>query len=340
MFIMCLVTFSWKETGSLEKIRSFQQNYKPKWAVVEITDKCNFNCEWCYMGCRVTKVGKCMTKHTFSMILHILQNAGIIQVTLGGGEPLIHPNLIEFVSLVKQKNMIVHIISNGWFIDEPMAIKLGNAGADQVQMNIDSVNPEKHDAIRGIKGSHARTLKAFQYIKKAGITGVCQTVLTTRNIDEIKDIIILARNLGIERIRVWDMVPAGSGMDKKNLVPGNYIEILHELTEFVIKHGAKNIISYEPFFAPQKTGIPVYHVPCPAGNGLYLAIDIDGFVKYCSTHRKSLYNIMEQNDIFKTHYKKIAGIPKNCCVARMVDGKDIQQRALLQKYKQRGVNIL
>ena len=45
---MCCITFNWKESDAMEKVRHFSRHRTVAWAVVEVTEFCNFNCEWCY----------------------------------------------------------------------------------------------------------------------------------------------------------------------------------------------------------------------------------------------------------------------------------------------------
>ena len=337
---MCFVTFSWVTPDSINKIEDFKKTQKAKWAEIDITTRCNFNCEWCYLP--VNKKEKDMKKEDFYEVLNILDKSNITQITLSGGEPLLHPNIEEFVRMIKKKGIIVHINSNGWHLSEIMAKKLKEAGLSQIQMNIDSLNPKKHNNIRGKEKSFVKVIDAFRNAKKYGITTVVQTVLTKENVGEITDIMDFSRNLGINRIRMWDMTPSGKGKDKIQFAPEDYNKCLDKLAKHAINLGAKNIISYEPTFPNKKYNIPAYHLPCPAKLGLLITIDPDGNVKYCCTKDCTLYNIFDYPDIIKKHSEMInlankeilntkdcidCKIYNSCisgCPSRYVKSKDIQ----------------
>lgn len=45
---MCVVTFDWTKNDAKEKFRNFERSKSLSWAVVEVTDYCNFSCKWCF----------------------------------------------------------------------------------------------------------------------------------------------------------------------------------------------------------------------------------------------------------------------------------------------------
>ena len=305
---MCFVTFSWEKPDSLKKIEYFKKKKEPKWAEIDVTTRCNFSCKWCYMSCASNKEGIDIKRDDYRSIINTLKNSGIIQITISGGEPLMHPDIIEFVSIASKKGMIVHINSNGWYLNREMAGSLKKAGLSQIQMNIDSLDTDKHESIRGKNKSFEHVLRAFTNAKLFEITSVVETVLTKENIGEIKDIMTFSRGFGINRVRVWDMLPVGSGKNQKHIVPDNYNDILDDLTKHAINLGARNIISYEPGFPRKEYPVPVYHLPCPARLGAGLVVKPDGDVKYCCTQEEILYNVLEHRDIRKIHKRVLEKI--------------------------------
>lgn len=96
---------------------------------IQLTDKCNMTCEHCCFSC--TDKGTFMTQEIFDIALAIAADHGQ-DVTLGGGEPTLHPKCVEWtaqaaVALVdvslEQDGPAVLVITNGKKKDA--AIKLG-----------------------------------------------------------------------------------------------------------------------------------------------------------------------------------------------------------------------
>ena len=82
---------------------------------IEITNACNLNCSFCIKNKKKTKyltidefktiINKIKT-HTKEIYMHIL------------GEPLMHPNIIEFINYANKENLLVNITTNGYLIEK------------------------------------------------------------------------------------------------------------------------------------------------------------------------------------------------------------------------------
>ncbi|MCK4634368.1 MAG: radical SAM protein [Candidatus Aenigmarchaeota archaeon] len=292
---MCMVTFDWKETDAKEKAAQFKKKRTMVWAVIEVTNSCNFNCKWCYASSGYSS--NHMSKENLTKLVGNLADSGVRQITYSGGEPTMYPYIREAVKIAKDYGFVVHMNSNGYLITREMAKELKSLGLSQVQTNIDSIDPKKHDKIRGKEGSFQRAVKALKNVKEAGMTPVCQTVLTKMNENEIFDIFKLGRSLGTERCRTWDMMPVGFAKGKMDLRPTNYIETLKKLDKFAYENGAIHIESGEPFFPlDYETNLDITNIPCVARAGLLINISFDGEVYYCVTNREPMFNVFKDTN--------------------------------------------
>ena len=292
---MCMVTFDWENCDAKKKVELFNKSRSPSWAIIELTDQCNFNCIWCYAS--AGSKGQNMSKENAEKIIQLLANAGIMQITFSGGEPLLYPYLKEAVKMAKDYGMIVHINTNGYLLTRKLAKELYDLGLTQVQINIDSLNSRKHDKIRGKKGSFDRAVKALKNAKTVGLTCTSQTVLTKQNENEIIDIFKFARNMGIQRCRVWDIMTTGYAEGKMDLRPTDYIGTLKRLAKFAHKTGAKNIESGDPLFPLNyKTDICVTGGYCAPVAGLVIIVSSKGDVYFCCAKRDKMYNILDALD--------------------------------------------
>lgn len=317
---MCMVTFSWEETDAIEKVKNFEKTRSLSWALVELTNLCNFNCIWCYASSGLK--GKHMSKDNAKKLVRMLADAGIKQVTCSGGEPLMYPYIKEFIKDINDHGMIVHMNTNGYFLTKKLAKELYKLGLTQVQTNIDSLNPKIHDSIRGIKGSFIRAVKAIKNARDVGLICVSQTVLTKLNEREILNIFKFARSIGVQRCRVWDMMIVGRTTKKIDLRPNDYIGTLKKLTDFASKTGAKIIESGDPLFPLNyKTNMDVTGGFCAALAGVLINISYDGDVYFCVTDRKPMFNVFNKKDnrtlekIYKSELKKYLHsfeISQNC----------------------------
>ena len=290
---MCCITFNWKENDAMEKVKHFRRKGRVSWAVIEVTEACNFNCKWCYAGSGYNrKYFKHMEKDKLKKLLEILSESDVKQVTYSGGEPTVYPYLDYAIKEARNLDLIVHINTNGYLLTETLAREWRKMGVTQVQINIDSKHPEKHDKIRGRKGSFDRALKAIRNARNSGITCVSQTVLTRENEKEVLDIIKIARNAGVERVRIWDMMLSGHAREKENLLPKEYLNTLKTVSDFALKTGAVSIEAGEPLFPLNyETGLKVVDSFCVCLAGLLANFSVKGDEYFCCMYRKPLYNI-------------------------------------------------
>lgn len=81
---------------------------------IEITNNCNLNCDFCIKNQRKNKF---MTKEEFNTILNKLEGITNYLYFHILGEPLLHPNITEFLELASKKYKI-NITTNGYLINK------------------------------------------------------------------------------------------------------------------------------------------------------------------------------------------------------------------------------
>lgn len=81
----------------------------PELVDLKITDQCPFNCPGCYMSS--TPAGSHADYYDIRNIMNRLSAAGVFEVAFGGGEPTIHPNFQEFLSVANWFNLTPNFTS-------------------------------------------------------------------------------------------------------------------------------------------------------------------------------------------------------------------------------------
>ncbi len=72
-------------------------------------------------------------------------------MTLQGGEPLVHPEIVRLVSQTAAAGISCAVITNGWFLSRYVA-SLAAAGLCQLIVSLDSANLAAHERNRGLEG--------------------------------------------------------------------------------------------------------------------------------------------------------------------------------------------
>lgn len=106
---------------------------------LEITTACQLSCKYC-----ARTFGNVTPQHmSLDLIRHIIDsNPNCIFVNLVGlGEPLLHPKLHKIISLLKERNIRVAIVTNAMRLDRETSEMLLDARLDAISFSLDSVDP-------------------------------------------------------------------------------------------------------------------------------------------------------------------------------------------------------
>lgn len=82
-------------------------------------------------------------------ILFLLKKWGVRTITLGGGEPLLHPHFSEVVVFAKENGFRIGVISNGTLMTEEIARSI-IYNCEWIRFSIDGPQKDIHDYIRGV----------------------------------------------------------------------------------------------------------------------------------------------------------------------------------------------
>jgi organic radical activating enzyme len=103
---------------------------------LEITRSCDISCDYCPQEKDASKI------KPFDQVAYELDELIKMRkcntIVIAGGEPLIHPELIKIVALVKEKKLKPFIITNGVSLDAERLSELKKAGLKGAILHIDS----------------------------------------------------------------------------------------------------------------------------------------------------------------------------------------------------------
>jgi MoaA/NifB/PqqE/SkfB family radical SAM enzyme len=182
-------------------------------AQIELTARCNLQCKFCGITQNkdVYKDREMITEE-IKRIVDQLVDLKITTISVTGGEPLLRKDCGEVISYIKKKGCIAALATNGWFLKE--RLQSGDLNdLEYVMVSLDSVNPERHDAYRGVKGSWARAVEGIKEARSRHITTIISSVITPENFYEMEDLARFARELGcaIEIMPCEDIVREENG---------------------------------------------------------------------------------------------------------------------------------
>ena len=102
---------------------------------VEITDLCNIQCKGCY---RQQIEGNKSVDQIKEEVLFMKRWRNIDNVTLAGGDPLVHPNIVEIVDFINSQGIKPFMLTNGKKLSRELLVELKRAGLAGINFHIDS----------------------------------------------------------------------------------------------------------------------------------------------------------------------------------------------------------
>lgn len=104
-------------------------------AWIEVTDICNIHCEGCY---RQYMTGHKSLEQLKEEVLFFKKWRNPDNFSIAGGEPLIHPQIIDLVAFIKEQGIKPVILTNGVALTPEFLHELKKAGLAGFTMHIDS----------------------------------------------------------------------------------------------------------------------------------------------------------------------------------------------------------
>lgn len=176
----------------------------PIFALWELTDRCNLSCIHCYYNSNRKAEGELRTQEALDIIEQIVKMK-VFEVYLTGGEALLREDWPILIQRLRQHNIQVGIITNGTQIDEAAAKKLAEFKVKWIQISIDGASPEVHDRVRGLAGGWQKSVNAIRYLRQNNIRTHVSFVPTKINFRDVKKVITLCAQMGLEYF-VTDML--------------------------------------------------------------------------------------------------------------------------------------
>lgn len=137
---------------------------------VSVTNVCQATCNFCCFAHdkQIVTDRRYIDKDKFIEALPILYRRGVRYVNFQGGEPLLHPGILEMCAAIARNGMRPAMISNGFLLPDKIG-KLIDAGLSTLLFSLDSHDAAIHEKNRGLKGVVDRLKTAVAVAKTAGL---------------------------------------------------------------------------------------------------------------------------------------------------------------------------
>jgi len=186
---------------------------------ISLIDRCNFRCQYCLPEDAELAYVRAQDLLTREEILTLVKNVfiplGFRKFRLTGGEPLLHPEVVEIVRDIASLSATsdLALTTNGYLLDN-LAEMLYEAGLRRINISLDSLDPDTFDKIIGNRGRSRwqKTWAGIQAAQRVGFDPLKLNVVVIPGINEaeVEDLAALT----IEKrwhVRFIEFMPIGNG---------------------------------------------------------------------------------------------------------------------------------
>jgi len=124
---------------------------------IEITSRCNERCLHCYIPHE--EKTRDIKPELFYRVLQQCKEMGVLNVTLSGGEPMLHKEFIQFLNRCNKLNFSVNVLSNLTLLTKDILEEMKANPLLSVQVSLYSMDSSIHDEITCLKGSFENTMR-------------------------------------------------------------------------------------------------------------------------------------------------------------------------------------
>jgi len=222
----------------------------PLFAVWNFTNKCNLRCRHCYQDAGGRGLPDELTREERLRLVDEMGEAYVSMVSFAGGEPLMDADLWPVLERCRRWGIHTSIATNGSLITKEAAARLAATGVKYVEVSLDSVHPERHDAFRGHPGAWERTVRGMRnVVEQEGLRLGIAMCVSQRNIDEVEDMLRFAVEIGANCFAHFNFIPVGRGLEMAHddLTPDQRERLLRTLNEWMNERRI-SILSTAPQF--------------------------------------------------------------------------------------------
>ncbi|MEM8723098.1 MAG: radical SAM protein [Cyanobacteria bacterium P01_G01_bin.39] len=294
----------------------------PLEAQLIVTRRCNLSCGYCSE----------FDNHSPPVPLELLKERidaihrlRVVNTSLLGGEPLMHPDIVEIVRYCNRKNQ-VSITTNGFLIKEKLVKQLNEAGLSNLQISIDAVEIDRSGYIQK---SLQKLLPKLEILREHANFDVHANIVLCEStkLDFIET---------VGKIRAMGFnVSVGLMHDDKGQIEIEGDEYLDLWDEYFSSGETYPLNDYEYGRKLLQGHKPKWK--CRSGSR-YLYVDEFGLVQYCSSQRDRLNKPLTEYSLqdLKQQSQEYKGCEEGCslmCVYRdsMLDNEP--QQMLKVAYK-------
>lgn len=192
---------------------------------IEILQRCPNRCIYCssHSNPQATHI------ISFEIIKNIIDDAkslGCKTVCLSGGEPFLHPQILDIISYIAKQQLICYVYTSGIYMKDEIYSSLPNeyieairGMVDKVIFNVEADSSTLYDQIMGTDvGGFDMMKKSINDCVSSGLVVETHVVPMQVNFKHLKSIFEMCYQLGVSKVSILRLVLQGRALVNLSLV--------------------------------------------------------------------------------------------------------------------------
>ncbi len=201
-------------------------------ALVQVTERCNLHCAHCFVSSGREGIDISLEQME-DVVLPQLRQARVARLTLTGGEPFAHPDLVSIIQAARRSEMTVTVCTNATLIEPDTLSTLSELGGVSLNVSLDGFSAASHGKFRGSPSSFAVTKQTMRAIADHGLLkGVLVTPNNLAHLNEYDELCQYAHECGAEYVLMNPLSSMGRGVHgiRRLGAPEHFMRSLAEQT--------------------------------------------------------------------------------------------------------------
>lgn len=161
----------------------------PLFGTFELSPVCNFACRMCYVRKTQKEVDdsprRALTLEDWRRIAREAKEAGMLNLLLTGGEPLLWPDFWILYEELVDMGFLIAINTNGSLIDETAVERFRRRPPERINITLYGANDETYRRLCGADGVFTRVDRGIRMLKEAGLIVRINCSLTPDNAQDL-----------------------------------------------------------------------------------------------------------------------------------------------------------
>lgn len=194
----------------------------------ELTRACDLACRHCRANANSCTDPEELPTAEIFRILDEFAAESAPHVIFTGGDPLKRRDFFDLVEHTVALGLPCNVSPSVTPLLTPAVVKtLASMRVAAMSLSLDGSTPTRHDALRGVVGTYARTLNLARAIADTRISLQINTLVTNETVDDLPDIHRVVQEIGAERWSLFFLIATGRGTALEQITPARAEEVLN-----------------------------------------------------------------------------------------------------------------